>query len=87
MKVMRLVLIFGLAALGGCATRYSVVLTNGAVITAKGKPRLDAASHCYVFKDVSGKQFAVPSSRIREIAPESMSSSRAAAPFKSAPAQ
>ena len=73
-------LLAGLVA--GCATRYNVTLTNGRSITAKGKPRLDKASNCYVFKDTAGQQVVVPAMRIREIAPASMSNQNAPRPAK-----
>ena len=66
----------------GCATRYNVTFTNGQTITAKGKPRLDKASNCYVFKDAVGQQVDVPVVRIREIAPASMSNQNAPRPAK-----
>jgi hypothetical protein len=50
----------------GCA-RYNVTLTNGSVITAKSKPKLDPTNNCYRFKDASDKEILVPSVRIRQI--------------------
>jgi hypothetical protein len=72
----------------GCATRYDVVLNNGTLLLSKGKPRLDKATQCWVFTDIRGRQMAVPSIRIREIAPASMSSQRIpASTFKLPPAK
>lgn len=60
-----LVLAVALSA-AGCA-RYDVTLTNGSVITAKSKPKLDPTNNCYRFKDASEKEILVPSVRIRQI--------------------
>jgi hypothetical protein len=52
----------------GCALRhYDVTLTNGNVIGAKGKPRLE--SGYYVFTDMTGKQQSLPQYRVSEVAP------------------
>ena len=73
---------------GGCATRYDVVLNNGTLLLSKGKPRLDKATQSWVFTDIQGRQMAIPSIRIREIAPASMSSQRIpASTFKLPPAK
>lgn len=50
----------------GCS-RYEVTLTNGNVMTAKSKPKLDPATDHYYFKDATGKEIWVPSMRIRSI--------------------
>jgi hypothetical protein len=57
--------------LAGCARHYHVTLTNGSVISTVNKPRLEKGS--YHFKDISGKVVYIPSFRVREIAPTSMS--------------
>jgi uncharacterized protein YcfL len=60
--------------LTGCASNYNVVLTNGRVITASSKPKLDKTKNRYVFKDVSGQPVEVPPGLVREIEPTSMAS-------------
>ena len=57
--------------LAGCARHYHLTLTNGSVIITASKPRLENGS--YHFKDASGKVVYVPSFRVREVAPTSMS--------------
>jgi hypothetical protein len=82
MKINRFLLLLLGGLVTGCATRYNVTLTNGRTITAKGKPRLDKASNCFVFKDATGHQIAMPAMRIREIAPASMSSENSSSPIQ-----
>ena len=59
------------ALLMGCARHYNLKLANGSVINTATKPRLENGS--YHFKDGSGKDVYIPASRVREIAPASMS--------------
>jgi hypothetical protein len=74
MKTTTLFLFLILAACGGCATRYDMTLTNGAVITSKGKPHLNADKNMYIFRDVTGRTNAIPAANISQIAPQSMAS-------------
>ncbi|HXG47491.1 MAG TPA: YgdI/YgdR family lipoprotein [Methylomirabilota bacterium] len=53
----------------GCSHRYKMTLTNGNVITTRGKPKLDAESGAFRYKDVHGKPGIIPSFRVREIEP------------------
>jgi Bacterial protein of unknown function (DUF903) len=55
----------------GCATQYDMKLTNGMIITARGKPRVDEKTHVVYFTDAKGRTNAVPEFRIVEIAPHS----------------
>lgn len=80
-------LLLGLIAGTGCARRYMITLSRGTAIMAKGKPRYDKTNDCYTFTDVRGERQSIPSSRIREIAPASMSSQTTTMPFKIAPAR
>ena len=70
----------------GCATRYTVVMTNGVETTAKGKPKLvkevtfkdeSGKSHTrsinphYQFTDIEGREMRVPTARVQRIYPTS----------------
>ncbi len=57
----------GLAWMSAGCSRYTITLTNGNVITAKSKPKLDPATDHYHFKDATGREMWVPSMRIRSI--------------------
>jgi hypothetical protein len=72
MKRILSVLLLVAAVCAGCATRYSLVLNNGEVLTSHGKPTFDAQQGRYFYKDVSGKTASVPASKVREVAPASM---------------
>ena len=54
----------------GCASPYKITLANGAVITSKGKPKLDKANASYTFIDSMGRTNTIPSFRIRQIEPQ-----------------
>jgi hypothetical protein len=75
-----------LLLLAGCASRYTVVMSNGMETTAKGKPQLieeitikDKTGKSqkvpvnphYYFKDVSGKEVRIPVARVHRIFPTS----------------
>ncbi len=56
-----------LLILCGCQ-HYDITMSNGDVIRARSKPKLNAEGY-YVFKDLSGKEMQVKSMRIRQIQP------------------
>ena len=66
-RVWVLAVLMGLVGLSAGCSRYEVTLTNGNVITAKSRPKLDPATDHYRFKDATGKEIWVPSMRIRSI--------------------
>ena len=72
MKKILPVLLLIAAICAGCATRYSLLLTNGEVVTAHGKPTYNAEQGRYYYKDVNGKLSYIPASKVREVAPASM---------------
>jgi len=67
------------AILTGCASRYTITLTNHNQITTLGKPWKEGGY--YIFKDLSGQTNTVPAGRVVEIAPASMSKKQKE-PFK-----
>ena len=73
-----------LCLLVGCATRYTVVMTNGMETTSKGKPKLieevtvkDESGRSkkvlvnphYHFFDIAGREMRVPTARVERIFP------------------
>lgn len=73
MKKIALVLLLAVFVCAGCATRYNISLTNGDVITARGKPKYDQAKGGFLYKDGQGQPAFVSGGRVREVAPASMS--------------
>jgi Bacterial protein of unknown function (DUF903) len=71
MKKITLVFLL-VAACAGCATRYNVHLSNGDVITAKGKPHLSKDKNVWLFTDASGRTNGIPSGNVTAISPQSM---------------
>jgi hypothetical protein len=71
MKIISPIFLFALLVCGGCATHYDMRLTNGSIITSKGKPRVDSKQHLIFFKDASGRTNVIPEFKVTEIAPHS----------------
>lgn len=72
MKKIISVLLLIAAICTGCTTRYSLILTNGDVITSMGKPKFDEQKGYYLYKDADGQTNIVFASKVREVAPSSM---------------
>ena len=72
MKTTVLSFLFLLFIGAGCATRYDMTLSNGMVITAKGKPRVDEKRHVIFFTDALGKTNSIPEFRVTQITPHSL---------------
>ena len=72
MKKILPILLLIVAACAGCVTRYSLVLTNGDIITAQGKPTYDAQKGRYYYTDANGQPASVFASKVREISPANM---------------
>src|SRR2546426_3060899 len=66
MKKIFLLVVTAVAMFAGCASPYKVTLTNGAVLTSQGKPKLNKANDSYIFKDIQGRTNEIPSFRIRQ---------------------
>lgn len=71
MKLTSLIFLMAVLACAGCATRYDMKLTDGSIISSKGKPRVDANRHVIYFKDGMGRTNSIPEFRVVEIAPHS----------------
>ena len=71
MKLSFSTLLLALLICSGCATRYDMKLTDGMIITAKGKPRVDEKRHIIFFTDAAGQTNAIPEFKVAEIAPHS----------------
>jgi hypothetical protein len=69
-KILPVLLLVAVCA--GCSTQYRLTLTNGDVITSRGKPKYDAEKGCYYFKDANGETNMIFAGKVREIAPASM---------------
>jgi len=64
------VLLFGLLLLCGCSHRYVITLNDGTQIGTTSKPKANGGA--YYFKDAMGNDRSLPTGRISEIAPASM---------------
>jgi hypothetical protein len=61
--------------LTGCARHYRITLTNNNVITTTSKPKVNKAGDAFIFKDRTGKMMALPKGSVKQIEPQSSSSS------------
>jgi hypothetical protein len=78
-------LLLALPLCSGCATHYNITLDNGEVITARGKPKYDAARSGYFFTDATGNPSYISQLRVHEIAPQSWKKKNDAGDFKFLP--
>ena len=72
MKTIALVSLLALGLCAGCHTQYDIRMTNGQVITSRGKPHFDKDSNRYMFINANGDQDSISSLRVSQIAPQSM---------------
>ena len=68
-KKLWLLLPLGVLLSTGCARNYTITLTNGTQLGAKGKPKLKDGA--YYFKDASGRDTSVSAGRVSQIGPAS----------------
>ena len=79
-------LLAGLLLSTGCARHYVLTMSNGDQIRTASKPKL--VNGFYYFKDpAGGKAAPVFAGRVSEIAPASMASKSANAPFTASPSK
>jgi len=69
-------ILFAAVLLAGCRSAYDVTLTNGMQFTGVSKPKLDKDKQMFVFKNMSGKTYTIPESRIRTIEPHEKAQSQ-----------
>jgi hypothetical protein len=69
------ILILALAFCTGCAGRYDITLSNGDVITAKGRPHFSKDKNVWLYTDASGKPSRISSGQVTQVAPQSMQNS------------
>ena len=67
MKIPCCVLLLGVSISAGCARHYNIMLNNGRVITALGKPKLNSSHDAFLYKDAEGKPGAVSAGSVKEI--------------------
>ena len=72
MKNLFAVLVLAAVVCSGCHSTYNIRLSNGDIITAKGKPRLDKQRNAWVYKDASGQLNGIPAGRVSEVSPQSI---------------
>jgi hypothetical protein len=68
-KILGSLLPLGLLLFTGCARNYTITLTNGTQLGAKGKPHLKEGA--YYFKDANGRDATVAAGRVSQIEPAS----------------
>jgi hypothetical protein len=57
-----------MAFLAACAsTEYIISTTDGTMITASGKPKLDEKSGMYTYKDAQGREVTINKSDVKQI--------------------
>jgi uncharacterized protein YcfL len=62
-------IVFAALLLAGCRSAYDVTLTNGMQFTGVSKPKLNREKGVFTFRNMSGKTYTVPETRIRTIEP------------------
>lgn len=69
MKKLTLTLLAGCFALGlaACSSEYLISTADGTIITAATKPKLDASTGMYEFKDTDGRTQSIPSKDIKSV--------------------
>lgn len=65
-----LLLLAGLLAVTGCASRYVIKTNSGSQITTQSKPRLK--NGVYTYKDAMGRSTFIPAGSVAQISPASV---------------
>jgi hypothetical protein len=85
MKKLYPLLLMGLMFFTGCAHNYTMTLTNGTQLGAKGKPKLKEG--VYYFTDASGNETSVPAGRVAQIEPAASAAKNKKTGFIDAPSK
>jgi hypothetical protein len=85
MKKLCPLLLTGLVLFTGCAHNYTMTLTNGTQLGAKGKPKLKEG--VYYFTDASGNETSVPAGRVAQIEPAAAAAKNKKTGFIDAPSK
>jgi hypothetical protein len=72
MKRILSVVLFALVVCAGCASNYSIILTNGDVLSSHGKPTYNPQDGYYYYKSIYGETNRVFGAKVREVGPASM---------------
>lgn len=72
-KLSALLLLAALFLSAGCSSSYNIYMTNGLVLTSKGKPVYDKNNSVYIYTDASGKTHKASAGSVSQISPSSMS--------------
>ena len=70
-----LFLMLAAALCGGCRSAYKMTLTDGSVMTVRGKPQYDASRGCFIYRDGNGNKQMISAVTVREVKPNSWKSS------------
>lgn len=54
-------------ALSACSTEYLISKSDGSIISASSKPKLDASSGMYEFKDSDGRIQRIPTNDVKSV--------------------
>jgi hypothetical protein len=61
------VAVIAAALLAGCASQYIISTNDGAMIQAKGKPKLNSKTGMYEYTDMSGNSVAIKQEQVKSI--------------------
>ena len=54
-------------SLAGCSSEYIIATTDGQLISADDKPKLDSVTDMYRFEDSEGRDQQIPRSSVKQI--------------------
>ena len=75
-------MLLAIALCEGCASRYSMYLNNGEVITARGRPKFDHDKGIFIYTDALGNRTNIAGGAVHEVKPASWKSADDKQPIK-----